>query len=160
MPFLTILVLFSVICLISPCDAQRFKRCFVCRSRGPLGSCRDTFPLNATTPANTVSEKIPGTGITLDPCASGWCGKVIEGKDEDHLQATERFCLTRPPDDSSETCAVSALQNRKNVQTYLCLCRGDLCNGASSLRTQISHAIPLMLSYLAFASFFALMRYI
>lgn len=48
------------------------RRCYSCRSRGELGSCKDPFTFNAT---DVESEP----GLTAIPCASGWCGKVIEG---------------------------------------------------------------------------------
>lgn len=47
------------------------RRCFVCRSRGELGSCKDPFTINATQVEN---EK----GVETVPCASGWCGKILE----------------------------------------------------------------------------------
>lgn len=49
------------------------KRCYSCRSRGELGSCKDPFRYNA-------SHVDPQPGLTTVPCASGWCGKVIEGE--------------------------------------------------------------------------------
>lgn len=49
------------------------KRCYQCRSRGELGSCKDPFRYNAS-----HIETEPG--VTAIPCASGWCGKVIEGE--------------------------------------------------------------------------------
>lgn len=49
------------------------KRCYQCRSRGELGNCKDPFQYNATQ-VETVH------GVTAIPCASGWCGKVIEGE--------------------------------------------------------------------------------
>ena len=49
------------------------KRCYQCRSRGELGNCKDSFHYNAT-----QVEAIHG--VTAIPCASGWCGKVIEGE--------------------------------------------------------------------------------
>lgn len=48
------------------------RRCFQCRSRGELGSCKDPFTFNAT----DVEKE---SGVAAIPCASGWCGKVIEG---------------------------------------------------------------------------------
>lgn len=49
------------------------RRCYQCRSRGELGNCKDPFKLNATLIDNVH-------GVTAVPCASGWCGKVIEGE--------------------------------------------------------------------------------
>lgn len=49
------------------------KRCYQCRSRGELGNCKDSFQYNAT-----QVEAVHG--VTAIPCASGWCGKVIEGE--------------------------------------------------------------------------------
>lgn len=51
--------------------AGLIKRCFVCRSRGELGSCKDPFTTNAT---QVEHEK----GVEAVPCASGWCGKILE----------------------------------------------------------------------------------
>lgn len=50
-----------------------FRRCYQCRSRGELGSCKDPFKFNVTQIENEH-------GITAVPCASGWCGKVIESQ--------------------------------------------------------------------------------
>lgn len=47
------------------------RRCFQCRSRGELGSCKDPFTWNVT-----QAENEPG--IEAIPCASGWCGKILE----------------------------------------------------------------------------------
>lgn len=47
------------------------RRCFVCRSRGELGSCKDPFTINAT---QVEQER----GVETVPCASGWCGKILE----------------------------------------------------------------------------------
>lgn len=44
------------------------RRCYVCRSRGPLGDCGDPF--------NDTLAKV-SLGVQLDPCSSGWCGKII-----------------------------------------------------------------------------------
>lgn len=49
------------------------KRCFACRSRGELGSCKDPFTLNST----LVKDE---RGVEAQPCASGWCGKIIESE--------------------------------------------------------------------------------
>lgn len=54
-------------------DAGALKRCYQCRSRGDLGSCKDPFKLNVTQIENEH-------GIIAVPCASGWCGKVIESQ--------------------------------------------------------------------------------
>ena len=52
------------------------RRCYQCRSRGDLGNCKDSFSYNATLlGGNDVNVR----GVQAVPCASGWCGKVIEG---------------------------------------------------------------------------------
>lgn len=48
------------------------RRCFVCRSRGDLGTCKDPFTLNST-------QAEASHGVEATPCASGWCGKMLEG---------------------------------------------------------------------------------
>lgn len=47
------------------------RRCVTCRSRGELGTCKDPFTLNSTEIQNEH-------GVKAEPCASGWCGKIIE----------------------------------------------------------------------------------
>lgn len=49
------------------------RRCYQCRSRGELGSCKDPFTFNVT----LIDDE---HGVTAVPCASGWCGKVIESE--------------------------------------------------------------------------------
>ncbi|EDW04389.1 GH11769 [Drosophila grimshawi] len=100
------------------------RRCYQCRSRGELGSCKDPFTFNATD-----VDKEPG--LTAIPCASGWCGKVIEGGGtyalDDYDLAIQRMCVQRGPDDNMDRCA-DTIYNYKKV--YMCFCQGDLCNGA------------------------------
>lgn len=55
------------------CYLGALRRCFQCRSRGELGSCKDPFRFNAT----QIEKE---HGILAVPCASGWCGKVIESQ--------------------------------------------------------------------------------
>jgi len=127
--------------VISEVEA-RVKRCYVCRSRGPLGDCRDAFELNTT----TVEE----SAVEAQPCASGWCGKSIEGEDEgQHLMATERMCLQRPPSDQKERCAQTFYGNKKKT-FFMCFCRGDLCNAGQPLHpTYLSvHVVIFSLIYL------------
>lgn len=132
------------------------RRCFQCRSRGELGSCKDPFKFNVTQIENEH-------GITAVPCASGWCGKVIESegtlRDDgsiffhlttfkpkdfvfnfyvvfllfasnlDYDMATQRMCVQRGPSDSEDRCA-HTIYNFKKV--YMCFCQGDLCNAATN----------------------------
>ncbi|XP_044748733.1 uncharacterized protein LOC123309605 [Coccinella septempunctata] len=105
-----------------------FKRCFVCRSRGDLGTCKDKFTVNGTI-AITVK------GVTAVPCASGWCGKILETenqalKEEEYGIATQRLCLQRGPSDSEDRCAYTKW-NYRNV--LMCFCKGDLCNSSSKI---------------------------
>ncbi|XP_044018704.1 uncharacterized protein LOC122859309 [Aphidius gifuensis] len=113
------------------------KRCVSCRSRGELGSCRDPFTINSTL---GVHEP----GIKIEPCASGWCGKIIESLNE-YATATQRMCFQRPPDDGEERCSFT-IKNWKKV--FMCFCKGDLCNDATSVsvsRYLISMSIVLIL---------------
>lgn len=96
------------------------KRCWTCRSRGEFGDCRDPFVVNPTN-----LERFPGANAA--PCASGWCGKIVEGDEVEYSIATERLCLPRPPDDNQERCAETHYKHRK---VYMCFCMGDLCNTA------------------------------
>ncbi|XP_067634613.1 UPAR/Ly6 domain-containing protein rtv isoform X2 [Eurosta solidaginis] len=105
--------------------AGLLRRCYQCRSRSELGSCKDPFTFNATDVENEP-------GISAIPCASGWCGKVIEGGGayavDDYDQAVQRMCVQRGPDDNQDRCA-NTVYNYKKV--YMCFCQGDLCNKAS-----------------------------
>ncbi|XP_046430181.1 uncharacterized protein LOC124184487 [Neodiprion fabricii] len=99
------------------------KRCVQCRSRGELGSCKDKFTMNAT----QIAEE---HGVEAVPCASGWCGKIIESQNlnNEYGTATQRMCLQRGPDDYEERCS-NTIWNYKKV--YICFCLGDLCNAST-----------------------------
>ncbi|XP_050420301.1 uncharacterized protein LOC126833189 [Adelges cooleyi] len=106
------------------------KRCFSCRSRGDLGSCKDRFKYTNISQLNAE----PGIGAEVVPCASGWCGKIIETRDVDAKEqefdtATQRTCLQRGPSDSEERCDDTVWEYKK---VFMCFCHGDLCNGASA----------------------------
>nr|CAD7400707.1 unnamed protein product [Timema poppensis] len=121
-----VLTLMVVACYL-PQNAQGIlKRCFACRSRGDLGSCKDPFKFNSTL---AQDER----GLEAVPCASGWCGKFMEGgttfKDDDYGVATQRMCLQRAPNDNEERCAYTVWGNKK---VYMCFCQGDLCNTAGA----------------------------
>lgn len=104
------------------------KRCFSCRSRGDLGSCKDQFKYTNLTQINLES----GIGVESVPCASGWCGKIIEtrnseAKEEEFDTATQRTCLQRGPSDGEERCDDTVWEYKK---VFMCFCHGDLCNSA------------------------------
>ncbi|XP_067005149.2 UPAR/Ly6 domain-containing protein rtv [Anabrus simplex] len=107
------------------------KRCYACRSRGDLGSCKDPFKFNST-----LAEK--ERGVDAVPCASGWCGKFLEGgttyKQDDYGIATQRLCLQRGPSDDEERCAYTDWNHKK---VYMCFCLGDLCNSSPVLSVSI-----------------------
>lgn len=77
------------LCVIVFLFLGALRRCFQCRSRGELGSCKDPFRYNIT---QIESEH----GITAVPCASGWCGKVIESqgtlRDDGNLNYVQIHC--------------------------------------------------------------------
>lgn len=62
--------------LSTPIGIGLLRRCYQCRSRGDGGLCKDPFTFNVTQ-IEDASNNI--RGVTAVPCASGWCGKVIEG---------------------------------------------------------------------------------
>lgn len=106
------------------------KRCFSCRSRSDLGSCKDRFKY---TNATQISSE-PGIGVEVVPCASGWCGKIIETRNSDAKEqefdiATQRTCLQRGPSDAEERCDDTIWEHKK---VFMCFCHGDLCNHALS----------------------------
>lgn len=103
-----------------------FTRCFKCRSRGELGSCKDKFMYSNASAIEGVQ------GVEAVPCTSGWCGKILDRgtnsfKDEEYGSATERVCLQRGPDDNEERCAPTIWGHEK---VFMCFCEGDLCNGS------------------------------
>ncbi|RZC34277.1 uncharacterized protein BDFB_006913, partial [Asbolus verrucosus] len=110
------------------------KRCFVCRSRGELGSCKDPFTVNAT---QVELEK----GVETVPCASGWCGKILETENalkEEYGVATQRMCLQRGPSDSEDRCAYTKWNYRR---VLMCFCKGDLCNSGNKFKV----SLPLLI---------------
>ncbi|XP_004518788.1 uncharacterized protein LOC101454373 [Ceratitis capitata] len=121
----TKLLVTSLLLLYAQISNGLLRRCYQCRSRGDLGSCKDPFTFNAT---DVESEP----GVSAVPCASGWCGKVIEGggayATDDYDQAIQRMCVQRGPDDNQDRCA-NTVYNYKKV--YMCFCQGDLCNTGS-----------------------------
>ncbi|XP_054158865.1 uncharacterized protein LOC128957167 [Oppia nitens] len=123
----------------------RVKRCYVCRSRGPLGDCKDPFEYNTTTP--TVDRM----AVETQPCASGWCGKSVEGQsDGQHVLATERMCLQRPPSDHKERCG-DTIYGHTRKSFFMCFCRGDLCNQST---TGLAYHLPTQLSIILIAILF------
>ncbi|KAI1305243.1 hypothetical protein HDE_01487 [Halotydeus destructor] len=131
------LCLLTLLTLVVGQSSSRSKRCYVCRSRGVLGDCRDPFYYNST------QAGWPSKAVEPTPCPSGWCGKVIEGKPEDHVQATERLCLQRPPADDHERCQ-ETIYDKYQKAVFMCFCKGDLCNG--SLRLSHISALTMMVS--------------
>ncbi|KAK7580136.1 hypothetical protein V9T40_000765 [Parthenolecanium corni] len=123
-----------VIVIFASENNASIKRCFSCRSRGELGSCKDKFKFY------NASQIEFETGVEAVPCASGWCGKVIETSDhdlkaEEYGVATQRMCLQRAPSDSEERCA-DTIWSRKKV--FMCFCRGDLCNFTINLKSSFT----------------------
>ncbi|XP_049826032.1 uncharacterized protein LOC126266301 [Aethina tumida] len=113
-----------VLVFISTC-VEGLQRCFVCRSRGELGSCKDPFVYNVT-----LAEPKSKIGIDTIPCASGWCGKIVESENalkEEYGVATQRVCLQRGPSDSEDRCAQTKWNHKK---VLMCFCKGDLCNSS------------------------------
>ncbi|OQR79780.1 hypothetical protein BIW11_05494, partial [Tropilaelaps mercedesae] len=102
----------------------RARYCYACRSRGERGDCKDPFLFNVTT-----AERVKA--VKVSPCASQWCAKIIEGKEDDVDIATERICLQRPPEDQVERCAETLYQRKK---VFMCMCKGDLCNSSTAIQ--------------------------
>jgi len=126
-----------LLCLFVVVSGKISTRCFVCRSRGELGDCKDPFANNSTS-----IQELPGKPVTVTSCASGWCRKQMEGirgPGDDFGAATERACLPMSPPDGEERCAEVRIRNKV---TLLCVCRGDLCNSSMSLRPNF--ILPLL----------------
>ncbi|KAL5275342.1 hypothetical protein ACFFRR_001317 [Megaselia abdita] len=131
------LILFCILIHIVSFTNALLRRCFQCRSRGELGSCKDPFRFNAT-------EVEDEHGLATTPCASGWCGKVIEGggtySADDFDMAIQRMCVQRGPDDNEDRCAYTVYNSRK---VFMCFCQGDLCNAGSSFTASKSMFVIL-----------------
>lgn len=84
--------------------------------------------------------------IEAAPCPSGWCGKAVEGKPDDHIQATERMCLQRPPQDGIERCSETFYENKRRP-VFMCFCKGDLCNAANQFHTSLSLLFALLMAF-------------
>ncbi|OXA53232.1 uncharacterized protein LOC110851410 [Folsomia candida] len=124
-------VITSIVILfcLAVCEGRLSTRCYVCRSRGELGDCKDPFSFN-----DTSIKDLPGFPVSVTPCPSGWCRKQTEGirgPADEYGSATDRSCLSQAPNDGEERCAEVKIRNKVS---RLCLCRGDLCNMAPSSR--------------------------
>merc|ERR1712080_724501 len=101
-------------------QTQLLRRCYVCRSRGELGDCRDTFiPPPPTDPGIPVQVK----PVAEEPCSSGWCLKILEGvdknfSDDDFGIATERQCMQRAPSDHG---ALRLCQTESQAEVHVLL---------------------------------------
>ncbi|XP_018565184.1 uncharacterized protein LOC108906431 [Anoplophora glabripennis] len=132
-----------ILLIYFPLHSYGLQRCFMCRSRGELGSCKDPFTVNVT-----LVENKQEIGVETVPCASGWCGKIVESEDaakEEYGVATQRICLQRGPSDSEDRCAYTKWNYRR---VLMCFCRGDLCN--SSSRVILNPIVLIVISCLYF----------
>ena len=68
----------TVLLLVLSPGLGMLRRCFNCRSRGPLGDCRDPFYLTG----NSTTLEHKSHGVKTSPCASGWCSKILEDVDK------------------------------------------------------------------------------
>lgn len=145
-----ILIVLSILISFS---SSVVKRCFSCRSRGDLGSCKDPFKYTNVTQISVE----PGIGVEAVPCASGWCGKIIEtrnseAKEQEFDTATQRTCLQRGPSDGEERCDDTVWEYKK---VFMCFCHGDLCNNApfkssNTYLLALTLGIPIIFSFLIF----------
>jgi len=138
-----------VVLLISPLllfGQGSLRRCYVCRSRGEDGDCKDKF---IEPPETIPGLPVPAHSVSVDkqPCSSGWCSKILDGGGKNQLDdlevATERACMQRAPSDDKQRCAYVKMSNK---EVFMCFCKGDLCNGS----TRLSVALPLLAALLAF----------
>nr|BAH72147.1 ACYPI007929 [Acyrthosiphon pisum] len=64
----SIVVIILLVSILINFSDSVVKRCFSCRSRGDLGSCKDRFKYTNLTQVSLES----GIGVEAVPCASGW----------------------------------------------------------------------------------------
>jgi len=81
-----------------------------------------------------VVNNIFQTNILLSICSE----KINRLCFAEYGTATQRLCLQRGPDDSEERCAYTVWNHKK---VYMCLCYGDLCNGA--MKTNIASGLMI-----------------
>ncbi|XP_030767704.1 uncharacterized protein LOC115891400 [Sitophilus oryzae] len=135
--FLSILVIY----LFQINLTTALQRCFTCRSRGELGSCKDPFTVNVT-----LVESKQEIGVETAPCPSGWCGKIVETENalkEEYGVATQRICLQRGPSDSEDRCAYTKWNYRK---VLMCFCKGDLCNNSHHVTVNYSLICAILIA--------------
>ena len=136
-------VAFTLLFTVGAMGAKQ-QRCYDCRSRGPLGDCRDPF---YTTANSTVPQAKQSPDIKALPCASGWCKKFVGNIDAladkgDQGGLVERGCLGGGPEDEKSRCFdLPAYKN--GIPGTLCICRGDLCNSSTSLKPLIPFVVSL-----------------
>ncbi|CAH1105070.1 unnamed protein product, partial [Psylliodes chrysocephalus] len=142
--FIVVFKSFLIISALFIIQSKGLQRCLMCRSRGELGSCKDPFTANITLIENKLE-----IGIETVPCASGWCGKIVESEDaakEEYGVATQRICLQRGPSDSEDRCAYTKWNYKK---VLMCFCKGDLCNHSSKMeKNWILIGLPLIVALL------------
>jgi len=124
----------------------RYHRCFNCRSRGALGDCKDPFYLTAN---STIVKQHGGTQL-VQPCSSGWCKKFVvdpeySGREGDKNYIVDRGCLGGGPDDGKDRC-FEVTSYHGSPPGYLCVCKGDLCNGARTSTPEASWTVGLCLA--------------
>lgn len=148
----SIIVILFLSILIN-CSDSVVKRCFSCRSRGDLGSCKDRFKYTNLTQLNSEA----GIGVEAVPCSTGWCGKIIETRNSDAKEqefdtATQRICLQRGPSDGEERCDDTVWEYKR---VFMCFCHGDLCNNSSVIKFNyllltLVLGIPFIFAHLIF----------
>eukprot|EP00088_Acartia_fossae_P004460 TRINITY_DN1190_c0_g1_i1.p1 TRINITY_DN1190_c0_g1~~TRINITY_DN1190_c0_g1_i1.p1 ORF type:complete len:154 (+),score=28.89 TRINITY_DN1190_c0_g1_i1:99-560(+) len=141
-------ILFLLPALVYSQTTQR--RCYVCRSRGERGDCRDPFiPPEARIPGLPVPAH--SNPITELPCSSGWCSKVLDGNDKNTIEnfdlATDRGCLARGPSDGQERCG-NVFVEEQHREVYMCMCKGDLCNSARTLQVATTILTSILIALL------------
>ena len=75
------LLLLISVCFLALLSAAKStqRRCYQCESRGHLGSCNDPFLFSNISEADNMI----GVQVSAVPCSSGWCGKVIDKREND-----------------------------------------------------------------------------
>ena len=86
------LLLFLALAVLVDPAASVVGKCFSCRSSGPLGDCHDPFYLSDN--ATIIESK--KSSMETPPCSSGWCLKMIEGREnrEERKECLQRLVRT------------------------------------------------------------------
>lgn len=135
-------VVITTLCLVGLATAEFLKKkpgnsCYTCLANGKEGPCGDPFLLDR----KVYFQK---------DCRSGWCLKVEVGIDRPFSKRYQsivrdvgvgyimRKCMKFGTPDGKERCGY---MNYEGIDSYVCFCKGNFCNGASPKNISIATSV-------------------